>query len=75
MAEDTLVLTRISVGGERSRFWHVLRECWAGMADGLAAHERYTALSRLDARSLEALGLTREEVARAAMFPTRPTGL
>lgn len=83
MADNTLVLTRITVGGGRSRFgsrfwsrfWHVLRESWAGLADGLAAYHRYASLSRLDARSLEALGLTREDVARAAMFPKRPMGL
>ena len=48
-----------------------LRTLFAGLRDGSAAHRRYNALSAMSRRDLRALGLTRADIGREAMFPTR----
>lgn len=41
-----------------------------GMFDGYAAYRRYVALSGMSESALASIGLTRLDVARAAMFPS-----
>lgn len=50
---------------------HTLRTFFAGLRDGIDAHRRYNALAAMSRRDLRDLGLTRADIGREAMFPTR----
>ncbi|WP_207462763.1 hypothetical protein [Azospirillum sp. SYSU D00513] len=58
-----------SAGSGLSHLLHVAKEFVSGLLEGFDAHQRYQALSAMSSTQLKEMGLARQDIARAAMFP------
>lgn len=65
------VALRMSLPATRHRIADVCRQALLGIAEGIAAARRYERLSTMSDGELARLGISREEVPRAAVFGER----